>query len=288
MKKLFVWLILSLALQSGIYLYLDRVLLAPTASFSQHPVPDSNQTEPGARYSYDRSYYALLSDEGIKFYSASDHRLCKEIGLKSNERVTYFHWLPNHNLALVGISRKLSQSATVVLKPVNLETDSRPVEPKIAGLGREAKIEDVTYSELVNVIYILVKNDRHAAVYRTDANNTLRSISLGTTSVGRIASLKSEDCLFFDNLDNGRVYMAANNRHRQAISPTDHRYVLIGADQNDRVYIARVSDSKRLMVDQILAGYPQNDEEFQVIKELQYPYPASSVRVTYDGRLQLI
>ena len=56
--------------------------------------------------------------------------------------------------------------------------------------------------------------------------------------------MKSEDALLYDSVDTGRVYLV-DQKGKQWISPHDsYQHALVGSDQNDDIYIARLSGSK--------------------------------------------
>lgn len=283
MKRFFTWLLLTVVIQGMIYLYLDRFVLLPSVPYSQHTV-SSERTLPGgaANYSHDRSYYAVVSGKKIGFYKTSDRKLLRQVKLGKGESLSYFSWLPDRNIALLGINQSEGRGSSVLLKQVDLETNSHPIEPRIGGLKRGARISGVAYSPETNVIYLLVKNGLNSAVFRTDANNHLQSVQTGSLHIGRIACLTQRDLLLFDSLDSNSVYaLDFIKGKRERISPDDSRYVLIGVDMNDRIYIGRLNQNR--LIEAIYMGeYPG---EFREYRKLGYPYPRDSIKVTYNGRL---
>ncbi len=276
-------MILTITLQMMVYLYLDRVVFVPAAPYSERAV-SAEHALPGGTYNYshDKSCYAVVSGSKIGFYAAADNKLLREIKLRSEESLSYFSWLPDKNIALLGINRLERRGSSVVLKQIDLETNSHPIEPKISGLMRGTRISGVAYSSETNVIYILVKNGVNSAVFRTDANNHLRSVHTGYYHIGKIASLNRYDLLLFDNLDNNSVYALDFVRgKRERITPPKGKYTLIGVDMNDNIYIGRLNDHK--LVDTILVGKFNGD--FHEYRKLGYPYPEDSIKVTYNGKL---
>lgn len=276
-------MLITIIFQAGIYFYLDRVILVPSVNFTQSSVKEEPKMQVDPQMvSTDQKYYAKLETNGVKFYTA-DNKLVKEIPLQDLESVTYFTWVPDTDQALIGISSDTSRGTTVTLKPVNLETNSHPVEPKISGLPRGSRITDVAFSVQDNVTYILVKGKYNTSVYRTDANNNLRLVNINS-SIRRIASLQSKDMLLYDNKRNGAVYVYENFRKkRKIISPTGGRYALIGIDKDDNIYIGRLNGSG--LISTILIGTINGD--FTEYKTFNYPYPVASITVSYDGKLRL-
>jgi hypothetical protein len=265
-----------------IYFYLDRVVFVPSASYSQQALTDvSKLSVDPQKVSSDQKYYAKLQTTDVKFYTI-DNIFKKELLLKAGESVSYFSWVPDTDLALIGISRNTVHGTSVSLKSVNLETNNYPVEPKISGLAPGSKIVEVASSSQVNVTYILIKSKITTLVYRTYANNSLRKV-ISHTAVRRIASLQSVDMLLYDNKQDGKVYALSNKGKWKMISPKVGNYALIGSDKDDNIYIGRLNGSG--VISSILKGDPKGN--FAQYKSLDYLYPVTSVTVNYDGKLQL-
>jgi hypothetical protein len=283
LRKYLSTLLIVILLQAGVYLYLDRVLLVPSVEFTQHSVTEQSSKLPAdsQKISSDQKYYVKLESTAVKFYSAAN-KLEREIPLQAWEIVTYFAWVPNTDVALIGISSDTKKGTSVTLKSVNLEIDSHPYEPKISNLVKGSKITDVAFSGQVNVTYFLIKSPYTTMVYRTDANNHLRKVTIVST-VRRIASLQSQDELLYESKEYSAVYILSGNGKRQQVSPSGGKYALIGTDKDDNIYIGEFSSPG--MVSSILKGTMHGD--FTEYKALSYPYPATSVTVNFDGKLRL-
>ncbi len=242
MKKLIPWLLAAIVFQLCIYLYLDRVLLVPAVSGVTVTPTISDTSGIVSKWpSFDGSYRAEVSKDWVKIYSVAGNSLVKEVDIGDTEKLSYFSWLPDRDIALAGISEPGSKGTTVVLKPLNMITDSQPIEPTIAGLAKDAEIANVAFSPDINVVYIQVKSGNTSAIYRDDANNRLTRVSNTPALIGRIANLKSEDALLYDSINTGRVYLVDKDGRRQ-LSPDDgSQYALIGTDKNDNIYIAQLS-----------------------------------------------
>jgi hypothetical protein len=282
MRKYIITLLIVILFQTGIYLYLDRVILVPSAKFSQQAIIDKDiQSIDPQKVSTDQKYYVRLQTAGVMFYSANN-QLQRRYTLKQGEKVSYFSWVPKTEIALVGITRNSAKGATVTLKPINLETNSHPVEPRISGLPRGSEIIDVAFAPQVNVTYMLIKENNFNAIYRTDANNNLRLL-LHNASVQRIAALQSEDRLIYDNNPKGVIY-ALTKDVRKVLSPSIGQYALIGTDKDNNIYIGQLSGPG--VVSTILKGTINGD--FKKFKTLNFAYPVASITVNNDGKLRLM
>ncbi|MGD0621297.1 MAG: hypothetical protein ABSA82_02375 [Thermacetogeniaceae bacterium] len=301
MKKLIPWLIAAIVLQLCIYLYLNHLLTPSVAGGYTLTPTASGGVQAGVQqlFSYDGSFRADVSKDAVKIYSTGDDSLKKEIDIGATEKLTYFSWLQDRNIALAGISKPGKLGAICTLEPLNMVTDSQSIKPTITGLSKDAEIADVAYSTDTNVIYIQVKSGAISTIYRTDANNVLTKVDNTPSVIGRIANLKSEDALLYDSVNTGRVYLV-DKKGKQWISPQDgSQYALIGTDKNDIIYITRLSSAQDRartgknsgsnasgrLADMILTG--GLNEAFTPLQQSGLPYPVDSIRVTYDGTIKL-
>lgn len=282
MKNTMKLLIIAIVLQAGMYLYLDKVLLVPAATFSQHIVTEGNKValDP-QKISSDKKYYAKVESTEITFLTA-DNKTVEQLPLQAKDIVSYFTWVPNSHVALIGISNETSSSTTATLKSINLDTNSIPVEPKISGLAKGSQIVNVVFSPQVNVTYMLITNKTSSLVYRTDANNQLSKIL--TAAVGtRIACLQSVDMLLYDNAKTGVVYTRSSNGSLKVVSPKTGKYSLIGTDKSDNIYIGKLDKSGHIAT--VLKGTTKGD--FKDYQTLINPCLPAAATVDYDGTLQV-
>lgn len=284
MKKFFIILILAVIFQAGVYLYMDRVLLLPAADFSQQTVSEGNQqaVDP-TKITTDQKYLANLEPTAVVFVTA-DNKTVKELTLGTGEVVTYFAWVPDSHLALIGISttEAQGQTTTVTLKPINLDTNSKPQEPKITGLALGSKIEAVAFSPQVNVTYMLITGKNAAMIYRTDANNSLTKV-LTSSYVTRIACLQSSDTLLYDNKQDRSIYTKSIKGTVKLAAPKTDKYALIGADKDDNIYIGKLNSSGLVTV--VMQGTLKGN--FVDLQTLISPAQPAVVTVNYTGNLQV-
>lgn len=282
MKKFINLLLVAVVFQACVYVYFDRVVLIPAATFSQQIITEANKEAiDQQKISSDQKYCAKIESAAVVFYSA-DNRVVKELSLQTDDSVTFFTWVPNTHLALIGISNSTSKGSTVTLRAVNLDTNSMPQEPKISGLATGAKITEVAFSPLVNVTYMLISGRTSSLVYRTDANNKLTKV-FSSSTVKRIACLQNEDMLLYDNKQDGSVYAQSNMSKKKMVSPKVGKYTLIGCDKDEFIYIGRLNSTG--LVTSVMKG--SINGKFTDFQTLSTPLTAASITVNYDGKIQL-
>ncbi|MEQ8175447.1 MAG: hypothetical protein ABRQ26_10325 [Syntrophomonadaceae bacterium] len=278
-KEYLYMLLIAIALQIGVYYYVDQVVLLPAASFSQEAVLDVSKLPANpAHVSYDKKYYVEMQSQGVVFYQ--DNNIITEIPIKEEDRITDFSWVPETHLALIAISGIMSDDTTLSLKIYDVENDRFIQEQQIIGVPSDSKIVAAVYSSQFNVSYVLVKDNKASSIYRTAKNNF--PVKLSTSSpVSQIALLPGTDILLFDNQDTYAIYTIDEKSKQKMISPREEQYALIGTDRDSNIYIGQLTSEG--LISTILKG--TLDGGFTEVQPLENPYPVASVTVSYDGKL---
>jgi hypothetical protein len=268
--------VLSIVFQGGVYLYLDQYLFAPQSAFQ---VTAAEATVGGkAYYSKDRKYKAVVMADKVEIYAAPGKSMIRSVATKG-QKVTYFQWLDDRNLALMALQQDTADTSMVELTAVDPTREGYEVSAKIEKLPRASKIVDVAFSTATNVIYMEVQvgsNPEVYRVYRTDANHDLNRVYLNTTSIGSIAVLYAQDTLIYDNITAGTVVARHGDGSWEIISPpVGGKYRFIGVDAGKDIYIARVN--KEGLATVVLKG--KLKEKFVEIKTLPTPLNPKQVNI---------
>lgn len=277
MKRILLWILASLLLQGGIYLYTDQVLLAPTSPFQVKVAqnqPDAT-TSGQVYYSRDKKYMARVTADKIQVYAMPAQKLMRTVEL-GDEHVSYFRWLDDRDLALVGLYTDIAGSRQVKLTRLNPLTSGYEVSTTIKDLPAGSEITSVAYSTATNVVYMKVTRNNISRIYRTDANHTLTRIWLNTYNIGRIATLVDQDCLIYDDLNHDTVNIREANGSQRVISPPTAKYRLIGTDQDNNIYIARLNNEglgESIYTGRLLVG-------FRLTRDLPTPVDASTLKLS--------
>lgn len=240
---------LGLALQGGVYYYLDQVLFSPTASFSLSSGKEENdknfpdvKTSGKKYYSYDHQYMAVVTDDSVEIYKANESKP-KRIDLK-NKEVSYFEWMEDRNLAIMG----LYNSRHVTMARLDPANPDHEVDTELEDAPRDSKIVDAAYSTATNVVYMKLEVGKEKyRIYRTDANYDTRRVYMQAENIGRIGVFYDKDEFFYDDANRGDVYMFDGIESSwRAINPSG-RWRLIGVDMQDNIYLARVDEDDRVL-----------------------------------------
>lgn len=252
-RKIVIWIVATLFFQGLIYFYFDQFLLAPTSAYEVSAVADP-ASGGKAYYSRDRRYTAVVKHDAVEIYSAQKKEPVRTISIR-DRKVTYFKWLEDRDLALMGVVEEAAGSSKVTLTQIHPMGAVHELAETVSDLPKGSKITDVAYSTATNVIYMAIQistNPEQYRVYRTDANHDLKRVYLNATRIGRMAVMYEEDWLVYDDLANSTVVIRHGDGSWDIVSPAVGKYRLIGVDAQDTIYIAKLNSEG--MATAILAG----------------------------------
>ena len=284
LSRIFLAFILVIAVQCGIYYYIDGIVLAPIESFN---VGDNTQAlkidasgDGEEYYSYDRRFLAKVTDDQVAIYERGKEKEPQYIDLKG-AKVSFFEWLPDRNLAVFATYGRDSGTKKygVYIKQYNPLMPDHETAAQLEDVPVDSKIVDAVYSTATNVVYMKLKvgEDRYR-IYRTDANYDTRRIYVQAENIGKIAVFPDKDVFLYDNLKTGVVYMFQGTTGGwRTISPAG-KFRLVGvADEN--IFLAKYDGKDH---DSIVAAY-RGKLGVGFEKIIAYDKPENFSNVTLDS-----
>lgn len=245
---------IGIVIQLGVYLYLDRVLFAPTSDYQIGSTSQQEAAGFGAEptgqsyYSFDKRFMATILDNQVSIYEAGKKGEPQRISLHGRT-VSFFEWLPDRDLAIFATSGKDEKTGKfgVYIAQYNPIFPDRELDTPIEDAPRDSKIVDVAYSTATNVVYMKLEVGKNRyRIYRTDANYDTRRIHVQAENIGKIAVFYDSDTFFYDNLRTGVVYMFnGSDSSWRSISPSGN-FRLIGIDGQE-IFIAEMNKDNEVI-----------------------------------------
>lgn len=256
LKQVLVFFAAGIAVQAGAYLYLDQVLFSTTAEYNLSEVQKPAAAQEGrdaykdvrlrgkAHYSHDNAYLADVAEDAVTIYRADDQDNPQKVDLKG-QGVSFFEWMPDRNLALMALYPlhwRSGQQWNVTLARYNPEATVHESDAPIEDLPKNSRIVDVAYSTATNAVYMKMEvNGGLYRIYRTDANYDTRRIYVQTADIGKIAVFFDEDRFFYDDAEDGVIYLFNGDTSSWRIISPPGRYRLVGVAQDKTIYACRVN-----------------------------------------------
>ena len=277
-KKITLCCIVSFIFQLSIYLYLDRILLAPTSAYQTSEAAESITTNGKVYYSGDKTYMAVVENDIVKVYAMPDKKLVRTVSVGAR-KVSYFKWLEDCNIALMGVYTDENGKGKVTLTQINPLRDDNDLSTAIDKLPVGSKITDVACSTATNVVYMQVETAVNPVplyrVYRTDANYDLHRVYFNTKRIGRISVLHDQDALIFEDREKNTILVRHGNGSWRVISPPQSKYRLVGVDAKDNIYIVQLNAAGQGTT--VFKG--QLDKKFTLYEQLNLPIEPDQLKL---------
>lgn len=258
LKKLCALFILVIAAQCTVYFYLDRVIFLPTEAFhiSENKQALDLDNDGKTYYSYDRKFAAKTADDKVIIYNLQDKNAQPQEIELNGQKVSFFEWLPDRNLAILALYGKNAQTKKydVHIRQYNPLMPDNKAETALKDVPVDSKIVDVVYSTATNAVYMKLRiGEDRFRIYRTDANYDTRRIYVQAENIGKIAVFSDKDNFLYDNLKNGYIYMFSGNTGSwRTISPLG-KFRLIGID-GETIYIAKYNKDNSDKISAVYRG----------------------------------
>ncbi len=158
-RKVLMTFVIGIAVQAGIYYYLDSVLFAPASDFQIGGTSQQEAlgfgVEPNGQsyYSFDKRFMATIVDDNVSIYEAGKKGEPQRISLHGR-KVSFFEWLPDRNLAIFatyGRDEKTGEYGVYIAQYNPIYPD-RELDTPIEDAPRDSKIVDVAYSTATKVV----------------------------------------------------------------------------------------------------------------------------------------
>ena len=184
LRKVLLTFTIGIAIQAGVYYYLDRVLLVPASDFQ---IGSTNQqealgfgAEPNGQafYSYDKRFMATVVEDQVSIYEAGKKDEPHRISLKGKS-VSFFEWLPDRDLAIFATYGKDSKTGrySVHIAQYNPLMPDHELDTPIDDAPAGSRITDAAYSTATNVVYMKLRSATTAIVFIVPMLTTIRAAS---------------------------------------------------------------------------------------------------------------
>lgn len=208
------------------------------------------------KVSFDASYIAYTSENGITIYSADENKIIKEISSGESEPA-FYKWLPDRDILVFSFKTVTSVAISTFDAYNGIEHDYPPLTRIVEG----SWAEDAALSVQTNVIYLKVQTAADSsAVYRYNIMDQLEYI-FDVTPETVIVSMSSEDNLLYAAPYADSVLVIRNGvRYTYESAYFESPIALLGRDYDDVVYLAekdgdgKISIIKSGTVNNILKG----------------------------------
>jgi len=253
-KRVLIWIIISLFLQSSLYLFLDKIYFA-----EQHNIKITNianffnktTIKPNVNFpdgatdimlSYDGTYTTYFDVNGILKVLDTNTGKFLNIKFSSGAKCIAYKWLPETNMLM--LAEKLTIDGQRYIKFYSYDPDKETKleirdygtnQADYVSLNDENTKADIVVSPLTGLMYIKIySNNITSAIYRIDRNEEMTQVPTNGREIGNIAVASSDDHLAYEDESNNTIKTNTGQGSVQISDAPNLR--LLGVDASDNIY----------------------------------------------------
>lgn len=300
LRRIFVWALLSIFIQSAGLFYLDKFYFVTETTFKTKKVEQVAKTKPSnikiqvpdqadnVSVSYDGKYTAYYIGDTLKVVNTETGQI-KDVQFDDGVKVSYYKWLPDVDSMI--IAEKQSSNKGYYLSFSNYDVQKnrkKDIKDDINGNSgriylndKTSEVQDIELSTLTNIIYVKVghKGGRNS-IYRINVMAEMEKERINSYLTGNIVIFPHEDKFAYEDLTYHKVYVTGVQGSIKIKGVTNP--CVFAVDGDDNLYIGQVQNEK---VTKIYYGSIKDDTSTWKSVSLQKPADKKDIYITEDGKI---
>ncbi|MGI1690118.1 hypothetical protein [Thermoanaerobacter uzonensis] len=254
LKKILKWSIISLVFELGFLYYINNYFLVDSTFikaekvFGDTKLPHTIEiTVPyGAKeikISYDGEYISYIENGKLYIVSTKTYKVVKQIKMEE-KNTDYYTWLPDRNRILYFLRERHGHGIRINLEAYDVDNSLNNTVNKAIYLPDKSFVSYMTLSPFTNMIYIKVDTPLEDRLYQVNIMSEIRRMYLPVKKILKMAEIQKKDNLIYQS-SNNIIHVIRDGKKDTYLSTK--KYVLIGIDGNDNVYIGSLNNKKQVI-----------------------------------------
>lgn len=291
-KRISIWIVVSLSLQCLGLFYIDHYFLADDSKVVTKKVEEEKpeqakkidielpQNAEKVLVSYDAKFLSFYDEKELNIVNCKDGSV-KSIEVDNGTAISFYKWLPDRNRMLIVEKKTNDESSDLTLYSYDVSKGEKVKVKDLTWSNSKSEIQDIQFSTSTGVIYVNVLNKNgKPGIYRIDRMGDMNKVDTIPTFVSKIASVRLEDKLVYEGLVYNSIFFTGDDK---ALSIAGvEKLTLIGTDHEDNVYVGELKNKR---ISKIYFGkISQKTEDWKVIN-LQDSSDKKDLFVCVDGKV---
>ncbi|EJP6473900.1 hypothetical protein NHI66_003286 [Clostridium botulinum] len=253
-KKIILWVMISLILQFAGLFYIDKYFLASggtkiKAKKVTNPVTEDKDYDVNIPenveeldVSFNGKYISYFKDNKLNVINTKNGET-KNIEFDGKKDKLEYIWLSDRNRIIYTENRE----GKVLLNSYDVDKDQKDKICEFNFESSSAKIEDIKAAPLMNLIYVKVNaGGNNNRIYSINIMKEKDRIDIMTESVGDMNIIPHEDILIYGDKVNKKIFSTHNDSAINIEGVKSPK--LLSIDDNDNVYIGELNEDKVVKV----------------------------------------
>jgi hypothetical protein len=301
-KRIGIWIIISLVLQSILLFYLNNYYFAEEKNIKYKSVSNaksSSAVEKKISYkipenaqdiqsSYDGKYVSYYTYSTLNVVNI-DTGSKNEISLEAKSIKSFSRWLDDRDILIIAEKQIVSSKNILkfysydVKQSLKKETkdymNNRDVYISLPSVN--ANITDIGFNTNNTITYpVITVNNKTSSVYRVDVSLPIEKLSLKTSYIGKIKISNLYDKVVYEDSVNKKIYFGTDSKPLSIKDIT--QYSLLAVDKDSNVYVGELVDNKITNI--YYGGLKDSTENWQKYS-LTESVAAKDVFVSNNGKV---
>ena len=295
LKRIIVWIILSVVIQFSVLLYLNNYLLSTDGNSIKtkkvetiiNKVANNQEINIpiGATQiaiSYDGSYVAYYENEFLNIINNGTGEL-KQLNFEEGSKVSFYKWLPDRNRMLITEKMQSIAGQTLKLSQYDVDKKEKVEEKSFTLVDSKSEVNDIALSTLSNVIYIKAANSVHkATIYYLNVMKEMKKVETKGYIVGNIEAIPHESTLVYEDSTNSKVYVTNTSNPISIKGVT--KLALLSVDSDDNIYVGQLEAGKIM---KMYSGNLKDTTSKWKVTELMVPVNTQDIHVSENGDMYI-
>lgn len=295
LKKILIWILVSLSLQLVGLFYINNYYLSNNVSDIKAKKVENKKPEPkktidisvpqNAKHvnlSYDGKYLSYYDGDILDVVN-TDNGEIQKVNFEDGVKISFYRWLNDRNRMLIA-EKVPTKNNEITLKLSYYDVDRKEkVEIKdLASIDKKSEVVDIKASTLTNVKYIKVAHSgNRSSIYWLNIMEDMKKIETKSYLIGNIEVIPHEDKLVYEDLTYNKIHVT-NVKNPITINGAN-KLSLISVDSEDVIYLAEMDGDK---VKKIHYGTLKDSTEKWSVSEINSEtVTLGDVYVSLDGKI---
>lgn len=292
-KRIFLWIMISLAIQFAGLFYANNYLFASDTSIKTKKIVKSDvkksdveiKVPENAKHvsvSFDARYLAYYDGDVLKVVNMETGEE-KNVEFNSGVQVSLYKWLPDRNRMLIAEKETSKRSSNFKLAYYDVDKAVKEDIKDLEWADKKSEVEDIQASPLTNVIYVKVANSGgRSSIYWINIMKEMKKVDTRAYMIGKIRVVPHEDNLLYEDLTYHKIY--ATGKDEPITIEGIKTPSLLGVDDNDNVYIGDTESDK---VSKIYYGSIKDQGDKYQVVDLKSSVDKNDIFISEQGKIYI-
>lgn len=289
--RIIIWAMLSIMMQAAGLIYLDKVLFTDASSY-EIVEPEPVEKNRNVDYSISSTAKNINVSDDAKYISYFENEKLMVLDTKTldikevlaGREILYCDWVSDANILIIAEKSTVNKSKPKVkILTINIRNDNESPSSELCNYEEGINVDAIVCSIKANTQYVgISRTGYNSKIYRINIEDDVKNIGNTLPSLGAIKAVQSNDVIVYEDSLNKIFYSYASGKTKKLDIPNAANLVLIGIDNDKKVYMGEQSNEK---ITKIIYGDLNSDPTTWQTINLEKPKDSKDIYLNSDNQI---